>query len=59
MQYHSSHKHHIKSCEAKYAALTQEEVRLQAGQIEIPTPEPHTPILTDAEIDIEDLGSSV
>ena len=50
-RYHGSHKRHIKSCEAKYAALEQEEGRLWAERIETPTPDPYTPVCTDAEID--------
>jgi len=37
----------------------QEEARLQAEQVETPTPDPYTPVLTDAEMDLEDVGTGV
>ena len=53
-RYHGSHRRHIPSCEAKYAALAQEKARLLAEQVETPTPEPYTPVLTDMEMDTRD-----
>ena len=58
-QYHGSHKCHIKLCIAKFQARAQEEARSRAEWIETPTPEPYTPIPTDAETDNEDLETSV
>ena len=54
MRYHGSHRRHIKSCQAKHAALAQEEARLQAEQVETPTPDPYTPVHSDTEMDVED-----
>jgi uncharacterized C2H2 Zn-finger protein len=54
--YHGSHKRHINSCKAKYAAQAQEAARLQAERIETPTPDPYTPISTDIEMDSEDMA---
>jgi hypothetical protein len=58
MQYHSSHKRHIKSCEARCEALVQEEAGLQIRRVETPTPDPYTPILTDAEMNTENTAES-
>ena len=59
LQYHGSHKRHIRSCTAKYEARVQKEARSQAERIETPTPDPYTPVLTDTEVDVEDIGTSV
>jgi len=58
-QYHGSHKRHIRSCIAKYRIWALEEARSQAERIETPTPDPYTPILSDAEVDMEDIGTGV
>lgn len=52
-RYHGSHKRHIKSCVAKCNARAQEEAARQAEQVETPTPELYTPVLTDDERDDE------
>lgn len=51
--YHGSHRRHIPSCEAKYAALAWEKARLLVERVETPTPEPYTPVLTGTEMDTE------
>ena len=56
LRYHGSHKRHIRTCIAKYKALEQKE-RSQAEWIETPTPDPYTPIPTDAEMDAEDTAT--
>jgi len=58
-RYHGSHKRHIRSCIAKHEARVQEEARFQAERIETPTPDPYSPVLTDAEIDTEDVGTGM
>ena len=57
-RYHGAHKHHIKSCEAKYAAQVEEEARSLAERIRTPTPDPYTPIPTDIEVDSEDTSQA-
>ena len=58
-RYHGSHRRHIRSCIAKHKIRAWEAARSQAGWIETPTPDPYTPILSDAEMDTGDVGTSV
>jgi uncharacterized C2H2 Zn-finger protein len=52
-----AHKRHIKSCIAKHEAHAQEKVRSRVERVETPTPDPYTPVLTDTEMDVEDVGT--
>jgi len=58
-RHRGAHKRHIRSCIAKHEAHVQEEARLRAERVETPTPDPYTPVLTDAEMDLEDVGTGV
>ena len=58
-RYHGSHKRHITSCVAKYEARVQEKARIEAERIETPTPDPYTPVLSDEEMEVEDVGTDM
>jgi len=53
--YRSSSIRHIKPCKAKYEARAREEARSQAEQIATPTPDPYTPVLSEVEMDVDDV----
>ena len=57
-QRHGAHKRHMRSCISKHEARVREEAMLQAERIETPTPDPYSPILSDAEVAVEDTGTS-
>ena len=57
-RYHGSHKRHVRSCITKHRIRAWEVARSQAERIETPTPDPYTPVLSDAEMDSGDIDTS-
>ena len=54
--YRGSSTRHIEPCKAKYEARVREEARARAERITTPTPDPYTPVLSEAEMDIDDIS---
>lgn len=57
--YRGSQTRHIKPCKVKYEARVREEARSRAERIETPTPDPYTPILSDVEMETDDISTGM
>jgi len=55
LTYHGSSIRHIEPCKAKYNTRAHEEARSQAERIRTPTPDPYTPVLSEVEMDVDDV----